>query len=469
MARTIKKQNLERILHHPSLLKGIVIMAIPVFLNNFLKSLHDMVDAIFVARMDVGSQSVLDAALAALNIHWPIFNLFMALAAGLGIATVAMVSQYVGAGRRDLASSYASKLVTLAIIFALIVTAIFFFTSDKVIGFNLFAYLMGARGDALTFAGEYFRIRSFEFILVFIFIVYQAIRQATGETLYPVILNVFGILVNIFLTWLFVSKLDLGIAGAGYATLIAHAVPMPFIIFDLFGSKHHIRISLKEMMVDKQTLADMSKFAVPASIGQAVSSLGFVIIQSVILSYGDMVSAGFSVGNRISSLLLNPVMAISTITAAYIGINIGHEQPKRAKRAYEISRNLSFWLMTIGVAIIIPLRFPIIELILGTDASESYKIAGIYTFWLLLTQPLMALFQSYISLFNGSGHSNYTLRISSLRLWGLRIPMVFLSMWLLPSDDYRGIFWAMIISNFIILFYGEYLRKHIKFEIQVRL
>ena len=469
MARTIKKQNLERILHHPSLLKGIVIMAIPVFLNNFLKSLHDMVDAIFVARMDVGSQSVLDAALAALNIHWPIFNLFMALAAGLGIATVAMVSQYVGAGRRDLASSYASKLITLAIIFALIVTAIFFFTSDKVIGFNLFAYLMGARGDALTFAGEYFRIRSFEFILVFIFIVYQAIRQATGETLYPVILNVFGILVNIFLTWLFVSKLDLGIAGAGYATLIAHAVPMPFIIFDLFGSKHHIRISLKEMMVDKQTLADMSKFAVPASIGQAVSSLGFVIIQSVILSYGDMVSAGFSVGNRISSLLLNPVMAISTITAAYIGINIGHEQPKRAKRAYEISRNLSFWLMTIGVAIIIPLRFPIIELILGTDASESYKIAGIYTFWLLLTQPLMALFQSYISLFNGSGHSNYTLRISSLRLWGLRIPMVFLSMWLLPSDDYRGIFWAMIISNFIILFYGEYLRKHIKFEIQVRL
>ena len=469
MARTIKKQNLERILHHPSLLKGIVIMAIPVFLNNFLKSLHDMVDAIFVARMDVGSQSVLDAALAALNIHWPIFNLFMALAAGLGIATVAMVSQYVGAGRRDLASSYASKLVTLAIIFALIVTAIFFFTSDKVIGFNLFAYLMGARGDALTFAGEYFRIRSFEFILVFIFIVYQAIRQATGETLYPVILNVFGILVNIFLTWLFVSKLNLGIAGAGYATLIAHAVPMPFIIFDLFGSKHHIRISLKEMMVDKQTLADMSKFAVPASIGQAVSSLGFVIIQSVILSYGDMVSAGFSVGNRISSLLLNPVMAISTITAAYIGINIGHEQPKRAKRAYEISRNLSFWLMTIGVAIIIPLRFPIIELILGTDASESYKIAGIYTFWLLLTQPLMALFQSYISLFNGSGHSNYTLRISSLRLWGLRIPMVFLSMWLLPSDDYRGIFWAMIISNFIILFYGEYLRKHIKFEIQVRL
>jgi len=469
VARPIKKQNLERILHHPSLLKGIVFMAIPVFLNNFLKSLHDMVDAIFVARMDVGSQATLDAALAALNIHWPVFNLFMALAAGLGIATVAMVSQYVGAGRKDLASSYASKLITLAIIFAVIVSGIFIITSDQVLGFNLFAYLMGARGEALGFAGEYFRIRSYEFILVFIFIVYQSVRQATGETLYPVLLNMGGIFVNIILTWLFVDRFKMGISGAAYATLIAHAAPMPFIIYDLFKSKHHIRISLSEMKIDKETLAEMSRFAVPASIGQAVSSLGFVIIQSIILRYGDEVSAGFSVGNRISSLLLNPVVAISTISAAFIGLNIGHAQPDRARKAYEVSRNLSFGLMAVGVAIIIPLRFPIIELILGTNASSSYQIAGVYTLWLLLTQPLMALFQSYIGLFNGSGHSNYTLKMSLLRLWGLRIPMIFIAMLVLPPDDYRGIFYAMMISNFIILFYGHYLKKGIKYELQVRL
>ncbi|HOI84484.1 MAG TPA: MATE family efflux transporter [Acholeplasmataceae bacterium] len=469
MARPIKKQNLERILHHPSLLKGIVIMAIPVFLNNFLKSLHDMVDAIFVARMDVGSQATLDAALAALNIHWPVFNFFMALAAGLGIATVAMVSQYVGAGRKDLASSYASKLITLAMIFAILVMAIFYFTSDVFLGYNLFAYLMGARGEALGFAGEYFRIRSYEFILVFIFIVYQSIRQATGETLYPVLLNIGGIFVNIMLTWLFVSRFQMGIAGAAYATLIAHAAPMPFIIYDLFKSKHHIRISLKEMMIDKLTLSEMGRFAIPASVGQAMSALGFVIIQSIILRYGDMVSAGFSVGNRISSLLLNPVVAISTISAAFVGLNIGHAQPERAKKAYEVSRNLSFGLMVLGIALIIPFRFPIIELILGTNSSDSYRIAGEYTLWLLLTQPFMGLFQSYIGLFNGSGHSNYTLKISMVRLWGMRIPMIFLSLWLLPPDDYRGIFWAMMISNAVILFYGHYLKKGIKYELQVRL
>jgi putative MATE family efflux protein len=465
----MKKQNLERILHHPSILKGIVIMAIPVFLNNFLKSLHDLVDAVFVARMDVGSQDQLDAALAALNIHWPIFSFFMALAAGLGIATVAIVSQYTGAGRKDLATKYASKLITLAIVLALIVTAVFFFTSDTFLGYNLFAYLMGARGDALNYAGEYFRIRSYEFILVFVFIVYQSIRQATGETLYPVILNVFGILVNILLTWLFVSRFNMGVAGAAYATLIAQAVVMPFIVIDLFRSKHHIRLSIKDMGIDLDTLKDMSRFALPASVGQAVSSLGFVVIQSVVLRYGDMVSAGFSVGNRISSLLLNPVVAISTISAAYVGLNIGHGQPLRAKNAYKVSRNLSLALMVIGVSIIIPLRFPIIELILGTNTSESYRIAGEYTVWLLLTQPLMGLFQSYIGVFNGSGHSDYTLKMAMVRLWGIRIPIILLGLWLLPKDDYRGIYWAMMISNFLILFYGNYLMKGIKYDVRVRL
>ena len=196
-------------------------------------------------------------------------------------------------------------------------------------------------------------------MFVFIFLVYQAIRQASGETLRPVLLNISGIFVNIVLTWLFVSKLGMGISGAAYATLIAQIVVVPLLIIDLFTTKKYVKISLSEMALDKEVIKDMGRFAVPASVGQAVSSLGFVIIQSIILSYGDHVSAGFSVGNRISSLLLNPVVAISSIMAAYIGLNIGHHQPERAKKSYQISRNLSLWIMVIGISIIIPLRNPI--------------------------------------------------------------------------------------------------------------
>lgn len=469
MARTLKKENIERILLEPSIIKGIVIMAIPVFLNNLLKSLHDLVDAVFIARMPVESPEVMDSALAALNIHWPIFNFFMALGIGLSIASVSIVSQYLGANRKDLAKSYASKLVFLSILLGILITGIFLLASDLVLGYNLFAYLMGARGDALKFAGEYFRIRSFEFVFVFIFLVYQAIRQASGETLRPVLLNISGIFVNIVLTWLFVSKLGMGISGAAYATLIAHIVVVPLLIIDLFTTKKYVKISLSEMALDKEVIKDMGRFAVPASVGQAVSSLGFVIIQSIILSYGDHVSAGFSVGNRISSLLLNPVVAISSIMAAYIGLNIGHHQPERAKKSYQISRNLSLLIMIIGISVIIPLRNPIIVFIIGTSASRSFDVASEYTVWILLTQPLMAIFQSHVGLFNGAGRPNLTLRMSMVRLWLIRVPLVLILMWVLPQEMYQGIFYAMMISNIAIVFYGHYLEKQINYEVQVRL
>ena len=411
----------------------------------------------------------MDSALTALNIHWPIFNFFLALGVGLGIATVSIVSQYVGANRRDLGASYASKLMFIAVLLGLLVTSIFILLSDWIWGYNLFAAMMGARDETLRFASSYFRIRSFEMVFIFIFVVYQAIRQATGETLFPVILNIGSIFVNIFLTWLFISRLNMGINGAAYATLIAQMSLIPFVIYDLFKSKKHIKISFKEMKIDQETIRDMSRFAIPASVGQAVSSLGFVVIQSLVLSYGKEVSAGFSVGNRISSLLLNPVVAISSILAAYVGLNIGHHQPERARKSYQVARNLGLGLMLIGVMVVIPLRHGIIAFILGTQQTASYDIAVEYTFWLLLTQPFMSLFQSYIGLFNGSGHSKYTLRMASLRLWGMRIPLIFLFMAVFDKTNYSGMWYAMIISNFLILFYGHYLKKDIKYELQVRI
>lgn len=180
-------------------------------------------------------------------------------------------------------------------------------------------------------------------------------------------------------------------------------------------------------------------------------------------------SAGFSVGNRISSLLLNPVVAISSIMAAYIGLNIGHHQPERAKKSYQISRNLSLWIMIIGIAIIIPLRNPIIVFIIGTSASRSFDVASEYTVWILLTQPLMAIFQSHVGLFNGAGRPHLTLRMSMVRLWAIRVPLVLILMWALPKEMYQGIFYAMMISNIAIVFYGFYLEKQINYEVQVRL
>ena len=465
----METKNIKRVLYDPSILKGLIILAIPIFLNNLMKSLHDMVDAIFVARMPGYSQLELDAALTALNIYFPVNFLFLALGIGLSIGTVAIVSQYIGANEEALARLYAAKLFFMGIVLAIILILILVIVSDVVFDVHLIAYAMGAREDALAFASEYFLVRAFDLIFVFAFIVYQAIRQAQGETLKPVVLNSIGIILNIVFTFLFIRVFEMGIVGAAFATVLANALILPFILHDLFFSKKHITIDVKEMMPTKESFADMSRFAFPAAFGQAMTAFGFIIIQSLILSYGVSVSSGFSVAARLTMLLLYPVVALGQVTSTYVGMNIGHNKPSRAQKSYMIMRKLSVSLMIVGVVTVLPFRNAFIAFILGTNSSESYLIGTEFVFWLLMTQPFMAMFQTFTSLYNGAGMSRYTMILSLIRLWGFRIPLIILYMLLFKSDGYEGIYIAMMISNILIMPIGFYFEKKINYEIQVRL
>jgi len=465
----METKNIRRVLYDPSILKGLVILAIPIFLNNLMKSLHDMVDAIFVARMPGYTQIELDAALTALNIYFPVNFLFLALGIGLSIGTVAIISQYIGANQEALARKYAAKLFFMGIVFAIILVLILIVVSDVIFDVHLIAYAMGARGDALAFASEYFLVRAFDLIFVFAFIVYQAIRQAQGETLRPVILNSIGIILNIVFTFLFISVFEMGIVGAAFATVLANALILPFILHDLFFSKKHITIRIQEMMPTKDSFADIIQFAFPAAFGQAMTAFGFIIIQSLILSYGVAVSSGFSVAARLTMLLLYPVIALGQVTSTYVGMNIGHDKPLRAQKSYEIMGKLSLSLMIIGVLIVLPFRNLFIAFILGTNSSESYLIGTEFVFWLLMTQPFMAMFQTFTSLYDGAGMSRYSMILSLIRLWGFRIPLILIYMLLFKSGGYEGIYIAMMISNILILPIGFYFEKKINYEIQVRL
>lgn len=447
------------ILKDKNILKGIAIMALPIFVSNLLKSLHDVVDSFFLARME-GTEEMVASTLAAINIHWPIYNIFNALGIGLGIAGVGIISQYLGSGKDKTAKDYGAKLLTFSVVLGLIVNVLLFF------GAPLIASWMGATGYTLDYATTYFRYRSLEFTFVYVFLAYQAIRQASGDTKSPVKLAIYSIFINMFLTWLFVSELNMGIAGAGLSTLIGQAVIIPFAIYDLFFSKVHPRLEKKDLGFDPHIVKEISKFALPSAAAQAFSSLGFAVIQAMILSYGDVVSSGFSTGNRISSLLLNPVMAIGSVVTAYIGQNIGANNPERAKKSYEIARNLSVIIMVIGVLIILPFAKPIAEFIVGTKNASIVSVTVEYSVWILGTQPLMAVFQTHLSAFNGSGNNKYAFIMTFTRLWILRVPLVLFFKYA-TEVGYAGIWYAMVISNLIILFIGSYFYRKVKFQRKV--
>lgn len=440
------------LLYEKKLYKAFAIMAMPIFLSNLLKSLHDLVDTYFIGQMANST-----AAQAAISIAWPFINILLCFSAGLSVGGVAIISRHLGMGDKQKAREYSALLLMLSIGIGLVINVIMY------VGSPLVLKLMGAMDDMEVYelALTYLRVRSFEMIFLFVFAAFQTTRQACGDTVSPVLLSVVSVVVNVFLTWLFVAQMNLGVFGAALGTLIGNAVITPYCVYMLFSRRNQIAIDKSHFKIDMSEVRTMVKVGIPSALSQALSSLGFLILQALILDYGKHIAAAFSLGNKVSNLLLMPIFSLGSVLAAFVGQNIGAKNKERAIGAYNTSRNLGLAVSIVGCLIIFPFRREILSLL--TNDPVTLDAAMEYIFWVLLTQPLMAMFQNYIGLFNGSGNTKLSFIMATVRLWVIRLPLI-LCFKLLTDLGSAGIWYAMVISNFLIMIVGWILKGKVNYE-----
>lgn len=441
------------LLREPHLYKAFFTLAWPVMLSNLLKSFHDLVDTYFIGQLE---NSV--AAQAGISITWPLFSLFLALCSGLSVAGVAIMSQHLGAGDEKTAKRYAAMLLTLSLGIGLLFNVFMYLASPVVLTF------MGARDGVFDASLTYLRVRSFEMVSLFIFASFQATRQSQGDTTTPVILSTTAIFINIVLTAWFVKGLGWGVFGASFATTIGQVAITPACLYYLFHPSQKLHLRRCDFTMQLAELRFLIATAIPSATSSAFSSFGFLILQSMVLSYGDTVSAAFSLGNKVSNLLLIPISAMAFTLAAFIGQNIGAGNPERARQSYRTSRNIAVTMSAIGSLLIWPIRQPILQLL--TNDATTLGVAMEYMFWVLLTQPLMSLFQNYIGVFNGSGNTRFSFLVETARLWAIRLPLI-LFFKNFTDLGRLGIWMAMVISNLLILVLAQWLYRKIDFKPKV--
>lgn len=449
---TKDQQKKELILNHPNIYKGLIVLALPVMLNNFIKTIHDIIDMFFVSKIPEFSTE----AISSISLTFPVNFTYVSLGIGLSAAGTALMSQFIGANKLKDAKKYAGNLLIISVLLGIFLNIFSYFLSPSIM------QLMGTKDYVLEQSSLYLKIRSFELPFVFLFFAFTSIRQSSGDTTTAVYFGIATVVLNIILTPIFVSVLNMGVSGAAYATLISNVVITPFMLYVLFFSKSGITVSKSDFQIDGEIIHEITERAIPASLGQAFTAIGFIIMNAMIVGYGDQTVAAFSVGNRINSLILQPVMAIGAVLATYIGQNIGNNQPERAREAFKKAMSLSVAIMIVGATIFMFLRKPMILVFLDDD-PVAYKQAYEYMFYLLLGIPLMAVFQTFLGLFNGTGHTRFTFIITVTRLWILRIPMILLFGYF-TSLAHLGIWIAMFISNFLIMIPGFILYKQIDFK-----
>lgn len=446
------------ILSEKNLYKSIIILAMPVFLSNLLKSIHSFVDMYFISPLG-------DNAISSIQLTNPVIMITISLAMGFMIAGVAIMSQAIGARNYEAAKKTGGQLLVLCIICGIILNIVLYFSAP------LLVKMVAGSGEPETvkYALDYVRIRSFELVPTFAFFAFLATRQASGDTITPVIFNIIAMLLNIVLTGFFVRSLKMEVAGAAIATVIGNTVIVPvFLILMFKDKKADVYLMIHDLKLKPFEMKQIIKLGAPSAIAQGFASFGFLILNSLILYYfSESTLSAFSIGNNINSLVLMPAMGIGGIISTFVGQNIGANNPKRAKESVRCSFILTIIFMTVGGLALMPFRYELGGIFLK-DNPETLDLSVEYMFFLFTTLPLMAIFQVFMGTYQGAGYTKYSMILAVSRLWGMRVPMVLIFKGLLDLD-HSCIWYAMVISNFGATIIGVILYKLMRFDVKIEL
>jgi putative MATE family efflux protein len=431
------KQKRELILNGP-MLRVIISLSGPVMLTNFIQTLYNLVDTYFVGWLGT-------AEIAAVQFIWPVIFLMMSIGMGLSLAATSLIFQYTGAHEYEASRKVAAQILSLSTLLSITIGIVGYLASGPLL------HLMQATGVLYTNAKMFIEVIFLGLPSMFLMFSYTAIKTGLGDTYTPMKISALSAITNMFLDPLFMFTLGFGLRGAAIATVLARAIFGIYAVCTLFNKSGDFHIHIRDLKLDFKILKQIVKIGLPSSFGQSMTSLGFMIMNVFIVSYGQATLTAFAIGNRISGLILMPAMGVGNALASIVGQNIGADNLKRAKEAVRTSTLVTSIVLVAGGAIIVILSENIIRLF----STDPFVVAQ-GTFYLRLitaSLPLMGIYQILIGTFQGSGHTVYAMIMMLGRLWFFRLPLIIL-LGKLTDWGSNAVWYSMITSNFLICVVG---------------
>lgn len=447
----MKKQSKSELILKGSMYKVLITLSVPIMINNLIQTLYNLIDGFWVNKL--GS-----VQFAATSFVWPVTFLFISLGTGIAIANTALLSQLIGAKKYKEASQYATQTMVMSIILAIIFTVLGFLLTPYIIR------LMGATGDLYKYSTIFLRLTFLDTVVTFIFFNFNSIMNAQGNTVTPTLLGGISAIINAALDPLFIYTFKMGIGGAAIATLTAKIILASVSMYILFNSSSLIKPRFREFKFDKDIIRKVLKVAIPSSVGQTGSALGFMVLNIFITSFGISTLGAFGMVNRISSLLMQPPMGVGTALTSIIGQNLGNNNVSRTKEAFRKAVILTLTMSIIGAVFLIWKDHQVLNFFMPSSDDPNMVSQSLnYLFFTSLMMPLMGLFSIFQGVFQGSGHTKYSMFMEVGRLWAVRLPLILILKYFTNLGP-TGIWFSMSFSNLIICIYGFAVYKRGKWQ-----
>ncbi|HJB05158.1 MAG TPA: MATE family efflux transporter [Candidatus Merdibacter merdigallinarum] len=392
----------------------ILTMSLPIMISMLVQALYNIVDSMFVARVS-------EAALAAVSLCYPIQMIMVAVACGTGVGINALLSRYLGEKKQEKASQVAMHGLFCAICNWLVFAVIGLFFSEA------FLRLFSDDVQIIMMGISYMQICTICSFGVFVQITYERIMQSTGNTIYNMVIQGVGALINIILDPIFIFGLGpvpaLGTAGAAIATVIGQIVAMFLGIIITQKKVREIQLSVRGFHIDGMIMKAMYRIAIPAILMQSIMSFMTVMMNMILAPFSEMAVSVFSIYYKLQQFVFMAVLGMNNALIPILSYNYGANQMERIREGIRFALWMSCVIMAIGTVVFQLLPTQLLYLFDAKEAMLSIGIPALRT--ISVSFVFAGISMVLCSVFQALGSPNHSLLVTLLRQMVILLPLAY--------------------------------------------
>lgn len=435
-------------------------IGLPMVLSMVLQALYNVVDTVFVINM--GSDGT--SGNLALTAAFPIQILMIAIGVGSGVGINAMLSKSLGEGRRDVANKVAGNGLFLACVFFVL------FLLFGLFGAGPYMRLMSSDATVIEMGTQYLRICCCISIGSIGFAVAERFLMSTGRTLFSMVSQVSGAVVNIVLDYVFIYPLGMGVSGAAYATVIGQVVSFVLAMILHYTTNKEISGNPKYIKPELKIIKDIYKIGFPAFLMQGMLALMMFGVLLIIGTVSDvytvaLLSGSFGIYYKLMQTALFAAFGLSNTLISVTSFNYGMGDNDRVRQTAKYGVISSVIVTAIITVAYQALAMPISKLFaLTIDESSAVAkddiIAVCVTALRIATigYVFMGVSVAIQGFLQGLGEVFSPLIISALRLIVLVLPVIYL--FTLSSNVVNIMWWTFPIAEVVTAIVSVFLLKN---------
>ena len=410
-------------------------MALPIIISMLVQALYNVVDSIYVSQIS-------ESAVTALALAFPIQNLQIGFAVGIGVGVNSILSQALGEKNQEKVNQAAGNGVLLALVASVL------FMLFGAFGSRPYFAVQSDVAETVEGGAVYTSICCLLTAGVFVQVLCERLLQATGRTIFTMITQGTGAIVNIILDPIFIHGgfgiPAMGIAGAAAATVIGQWVGAILGIVLIIKCNPEFQLSLKCLKPNMNVIRPIMTVGIPSIIMNGIGSVMNFGMNQILQGFAETATSVFGIYFKLQSFFFMPLFGINSATISILAYNYGARKPERIVKTLKIASAAALVLMVSGMLVfqLIP------DVLLGMfNPSEAFLEMGRSTLRIIsLAFPVAAVCISLGASFQALGDGIYSTITSLGRQLVVLLPVAYL---LSLTGNVNNVWWAYPIAEIV--------------------